>query len=92
MRKIWVFLLAAVALLVGGFGAVVYGGISASFAGFRIGCELLETAEGSSILDRTQRADIVERVVQAMRKDAPGTASKGVELLEQMKTGCPKLT
>jgi hypothetical protein len=91
MRKIWVFLLAAVALVVGGFGALVYGGFSGSFAGIRIGCELLETAEGSSILDKTQRADVVERVLQAMRKGA-GTDSKAVQLLEEMKTGCPKLT
>jgi hypothetical protein len=88
MRKIWVVLLAAVAFVLGGFGAALYGGISASFAGIRIGCVLLETAEGSSILDRTQRADVVERMVRAMRQ-TPGTDAKGVQFLEQMKTGCP---
>jgi hypothetical protein len=90
MRKIWVFLLAAVALVVGGFGAMLYGGIAGSFGGIRIACELLETAERAAILDKAQRADVVERVLQTMRKGA-GTDAKAVELLEQMKTGCPAL-
>ena len=95
MRKIWVFLLAAIALVLGGFGTFVYGGISGSFAGIRIACEVLDTAEGSGILDKTQRADVVERFVQQMRKSksSPDAQSlKTLELFEQMKTGCPKLS
>ena len=90
MRKVWVFLLAAVALVLGGFGAMVYGGIAGSFGGIRIACGLLETAESAAMLDKTQRADVVERVLQTMRKGA-GTDSKSVQFLEQMKTGCPTL-
>lgn len=91
MRKIWVLLLAAVALVVGGFGATVYGSIAGGLGGIRIACELLETAEKAAMLDKAQRADVVERVLQTMRQSA-GTDAKGVQFLEQMKTGCPTLS
>ena len=92
MRKIWVFLLAAIALILGAGGTLVYGGISGSFGGIRIACEVLDTAESSDTFDKTQRADVVERVVRQMRKSAPGTDPKAVEMIGQLKTGCPNLT
>lgn len=91
MRKIWVFLLVAIALAVGAFGGLAYSGVKGSFASFRIACELLNTAEGTGMLDKGQRADVVDRVVREMRKSAPSRELEGIGLVEQLKTGCPNL-
>jgi hypothetical protein len=91
MRKIWVFLLATIAAAVGAFGGLAYTGAKGSLASFRIGCELLNTAEGASVLDKGQRADVVDRVIREMQKTASSGELQGVDLVEQLKTGCPNL-
>jgi hypothetical protein len=93
MRKLWVFLLAAVAFGAGVFAGLAYVGATGSLAGFRVACELLNTAEGAGLLEKAQRADVVERVVREMQRATSDTPRhlKGIELFEQFKTGCPNL-
>src|SRR5262245_41291330 len=91
MRKIWVFLLATMTFVVGGVGGLAYSGVKGSFASFRIACELLNTAEGTGALDKGQRADVVDRIARDMRQSSSKGEPQGIDLVEQLKTGCPKL-
>jgi hypothetical protein len=91
VRKFWVFLLAAIAFVSGAFATLAYSGMAGSFASFRIACELLNTAEAAGMLKREQRADVVDRVIGEMRKSGSDPNPQGVELVAQLKTGCPKL-
>ena len=90
MHKFWVFLLAAIAFA-SEIATLAYSGVTGSFASFRIACQLLNTAEAARALDRTQRADVVDRVIGEMRKSGSDPNPQGVELVAQLKTGCPKL-
>jgi hypothetical protein len=86
-----VFLLATIAFVVGAVGGLAYTAAKGSFASFRIGCELLNTAEGAGMLDKGRRADVVERVIREMRKSASSGELQGIGLVARLKTGCPDL-
>lgn len=91
MRKLWVFLLAVPAFLVGAFATIAYQGAVGSLESFRIACELLNTAESAGLLARAQRVDVVESTAKQLRKAAPATDENAMRILEQFKTGCPAL-
>jgi hypothetical protein len=91
MRKFWVFLFAAIAFASGAIATLAYSGVTGSFASFRIACELLDTAETAGMLEKAQRAKVVDGVVTEMQKSASGPDPQGVELIRQLKTGCPNL-
>jgi hypothetical protein len=90
VHKFWVFLLAAIAFA-SGIATLAYSGVTGSFASFRIACQLLNTAEAARALDRTQRADVVDRVISAIATSASGPDPQGIALVRQLKTGCPSL-
>ena len=90
MHKFWVFLLAAIAFA-SGIATLAYSGVTGSFASFRIACQLLNTAEAARALDRTQRADVVDRVISAIATSVSGPDPQGIALVRQLKTGCPSL-
>lgn len=91
MRKFWVFLLAAIAFALGTFATLAYSGTAGSLASFRIACELLDTAEAAGMLERAQRAVVVDRVIREMRKSASDPDPQGIQLIGQLKTGCLNL-
>jgi hypothetical protein len=91
MRRLWVFLLGTIAFSAGAFVGIAYSGGTGSFASFRVACELLNSAEGAGMLDRAQRVDVVDRVVWEMRKSVSGVDPRGIEVVGQLKTGCPSL-
>jgi hypothetical protein len=91
VRKLWVFLLAAIAFASGAFATLIYSGVAGSFASFTIACELLNTAEASGMLQRAQRTNVVDRVILEMRKSGSDPDPRGVELVGQLKVGCPNL-
>lgn len=88
MRKIWVFLLAAIAFASSAVATLTYSVVTGSFASFRIGCELLSTAESAGLLERAQRTEVVDRVLREMRKSGSGAHPRGEEYIGQMRTGC----
>jgi hypothetical protein len=92
MRKVVVIILAVVALGLGGIGGLVYGLMSDALGGVRVACAVLDTAEGSSWLDKAQRADVVDRFIREMNKNTstPSKAGDGLNrVFMQLKTGCP---
>jgi hypothetical protein len=91
MRKVWVFLLATVAFAIGAFVAVAYSGAKGSLASLRIACELLNTAEGTGMLDRAQRADVVDRAIREMHKSSAQPDTQITDFVGQFKTGCPNV-
>ena len=91
VRKFWVFLLAAIAFASGAIATLAYSGAAGSFASFRIACELLNSAQAAGMLEKAQRADVVDRVIGEMRKSGSDPNPRGVELVGQLKMGCPNL-
>ena len=92
MRKFWVFLLAAIAFVSGAFATLAYSGAAGSFASFRIACELLNSAQAAGMLEKAQRADVVDRVIGEMRKSGSDPNPKGVELVGAIEDGLPEAT
>jgi hypothetical protein len=84
MRNFWVFLFAAIAFAAGAITTLAYSGVTGSFASFRIACELLDTAETAGMLEKAQRAKVVDGVVTEMQKSASGPDPQGVELIRQL--------
>jgi hypothetical protein len=92
MRKRWVFLLAALAFAVGASWSLVRIGRAGSNTTMRIACELLETADTSSILTREQRNDVVERVQRKLQSYSGDGDKKAAEWIgQQFRAGCPIL-
>ena len=64
-------------------------GHSVSKTSIRIGCEVLETAEASKLLDRRQRNDVVERVQLLLTTHTDNPDKNTVALIgQQLKPGC----
>ena len=89
MRKLWVFLLAVPVFALGAFITVAYQGFVGGVASFRIACEVLNAGEGTGLMTKTQRVDVVERSIRTMQKAASGKDEQARRMLEEFKTGCP---
>ena len=92
MRKLWVFLLAVPLFGLGAFLGVAYQGAVLSIANFRIACELLNASEHTGVMTKAQRADVVERAIDTMRKgESSQDRNTDFRMFEEFETGCPVL-